>query len=305
MYLNYFFLMIFMLLSVAFIVLYERKILGYIHIRKSVNKVGFIGLIQPLGDGIKLLFKESSLLKKSNILLFLMAPLMNFFLVMLMYMVLPYSGNMDWFNLSILFFLVLLSMNVLSIILIGWSSNSSYSFLSALRMVVQMISYEISLMFLLLSIMVSVESFSVLNLEMVQKYLWLVSCYMLLSVMIFVIFLAESNRVPFDFIEGESELVSGFNIEYGSGYFVLIFVAEYLSILFMCYMMVIFFMIGNLLSFYFYLKLIFLIYLYVLVRGSFPRFRYDKLLLMAWKIFLPLTLCLFMFFMFIIILIKI
>nr|YP_010507258.1 NADH dehydrogenase subunit 1 [Xenos yangi]QPP04710.1 NADH dehydrogenase subunit 1 [Xenos cf. moutoni RZ-2020]UXG18687.1 NADH dehydrogenase subunit 1 [Xenos yangi] len=304
-FINYLFLLIFILFSVAFITLFERKILGYIQDRKSVNKVGYMGLFQPFSDGIKLLLKESSMLNKFNFLLFLMAPLMNFFIIIMMYMLLPYDSLMDWFNLGILYFLSLLSLNVLSVILIGWSSNSSYSFLSSIRMVAQMISYEISLMFLLLSLMISSESFSLMMFMKVQKFIWLLSCYFVVSGLMFIIFLAESNRVPFDFIEGESELVSGFNIEYGSGYFTFIFVAEYLSILLMCYVFIMFFFSGNLLSFNFYLKLMMLVYLYMMIRGAFPRFRYDKLMMMAWKVFLPLTLGLYIFYFSIIMLLKI
>nr|AFC35471.1 NADH dehydrogenase subunit 1 [Mengenilla moldrzyki] len=293
---NYLVILVFMLMMVAFLTVFERKILGYIHLRKGPNKVGIMGVIQPFNDGVKLLCKELLILNISNYLIFLYSPLMNLFLVMLLWVMVPYMNMMDYFNMSFLFFLCCLGLNVYSVMMMGWSSNSKYSFLGSVRIVAQMISYEVSMMIFLLSLMMVIKSYSVMVLYKNQIYLWFIFFFIIIFMMMWLIFLIESNRTPYDFSEGESELVSGFNIDYSGGLFAFIFISEYMSIIFMSFMMVILFFGGNLFSFYFYLLVLLFMFMFLWIRGSLPRYRYDKLMELAWKIFLPVSLMLMLFY---------
>nr|YP_010397472.1 NADH dehydrogenase subunit 1 [Sinomantis denticulata]UQJ77605.1 NADH dehydrogenase subunit 1 [Sinomantis denticulata] len=283
-------LVIFVMVGVAFFTLLERKVLGYIHLRKGPNKVGFMGILQPFGDAIKLFCKEHMNPIVSNYLLYYVCPVFSLFLSLILWMLMPYMTGMFSFNLGLFFFLVCTSMGVYTVMLAGWSSNSNYALLGGLRAVAQTISYEVSLALILLSFVFLVSSYSLLDFFYYQINVWFVFFCLPLCNVWFVSCLAETNRSPFDFAEGESELVSGFNVEYGGGGFALIFLAEYSSILFMSMLMCVLFLGSNLNSFLFYLKLIFIAFLYVWVRGTLPRYRYDSLMYLAWKSFLPLSL---------------
>nr|YP_009995440.1 NADH dehydrogenase subunit 1 [Ochthebius mediterraneus]QNP09869.1 NADH dehydrogenase subunit 1 [Ochthebius mediterraneus] len=290
MFLSSLLMVICVLISVAFLTLLERKVLGYIQIRKGPNKVGIMGIPQPFSDAIKLFTKESIVPSMSNYNMYYMSPIFNLFLSLILWMCMPYFTMLFNFNLGILFFLSVSSLSVYSIMISGWSSNSNYSLLGGMRSVAQTISYEVSLSLILLSFLFMTLSLSLNYFILYQKYLWLLFLMFPLCLIWFVSSLAETNRTPFDFAEGESELVSGFNVEYSSGGFALIFLAEYSSILFMSMLCSILFLGSNIYSFMFFLKLSFMSFLWIWVRGTLPRFRYDKLMYLAWKSFLPVSL---------------
>nr|UZH35973.1 NADH dehydrogenase subunit 1 [Xizicus fascipes] len=278
------------LIGVAFLTLLERKVLGYIQIRKGPNKVGFVGLPQPFADVIKLLTKESTYPLLSNYFLYYFSPIFSLFLVLLVWMVYPFMTMMFSFNLGLLFFLCCTSMGVYTVMIAGWSSNSNYALLGGLRAVAQTISYEVSLALILLSFVFLVDGYCLMSFIKYQGYIWFLFLSFPLMLAWFASCLAETNRTPFDFAEGESELVSGFNVEYSSGGFALIFMAEYASILFMSMLFCVMFMGSDVFSFIFFLSVVFLSFMFIWVRGTLPRFRYDKLMYLAWKSFLPLSL---------------
>nr|WMY24040.1 NADH dehydrogenase subunit 1 [Capritermes capricornis]WNL53864.1 NADH dehydrogenase subunit 1 [Capritermes capricornis] len=289
-------LMIFVMVGVAFLTLLERKVLGYVHIRKGPNSVGFIGILQPFSDAIKLFTSEQYFPSVSNYLIYYFSPIFGFFLSLLVWLLIPYLSGFISFELGLLFFLACTSLGVYTVMIAGWSSNSGYSLLGGLRALAQTISYEVSLAFILLSFVVLISSYDLVNFYFFQVYLWLIFISLPLSFIWFISCLAETNRTPFDFAEGESELVSGFNVEYGGGGFALIFLAEYASILFMSLLFCIIFLGSDLYSFFFYVKLTFISFLFIWVRGTLPRFRYDKLMYLAWSSFLPLSLNYLLFF---------
>nr|YP_006504038.1 NADH dehydrogenase subunit 1 [Nasutitermes triodiae]AFM92538.1 NADH dehydrogenase subunit 1 [Nasutitermes triodiae] len=289
-------LMVFVMVGVAFLTLLERSVLGYVHIRKGPNKVGFVGILQPFSDAIKLFSSEQYFPVVSNYLIYYFSPVFGFFLSLLVWLLVPYLSGFISFELGLLFFLACTSLGVYTVMIAGWSSNSGYSLLGGLRALAQTISYEVSLAFILLSFVILISSYNLAYFYFFQVYLWLVFLSLPLSFIWFISCLAETNRTPFDFAEGESELVSGFNVEYGSGGFALIFLAEYASILFMSLLFCILFLGSDLYSFFFYVKLAFVSFLFIWVRGTVPRFRYDKLMYLAWKSFLPLSLNYLLFF---------
>nr|YP_009308000.1 NADH dehydrogenase subunit 1 [Huananpotamon lichuanense]AOS50522.1 NADH dehydrogenase subunit 1 [Huananpotamon lichuanense] len=293
---NYIFLLVCVLVGVAFITLLERKGLSYIQIRKGPNKVGYMGLLQPFSDALKLFTKEPTFSVVSNFLVYYMAPVFSLFISLLMWVVIPYKVGLLSFNLGMLFFLCCLSFGVYSTMIAGWSSNCKYSLLGSLRAVAQTISYEVSLALILLSFIILVGGF---NFEMFNKYqesIWFVFISVPLACIWFGSCLAETNRTPFDFSEGESELVSGFNTEYSSGGFALIFMAEYTSILFMSALFVVIFLGSDSTNLFFYVKCGFIAFVFIWARGTLPRFRYDKLMYLAWKGYLPVSINYFMFF---------
>nr|YP_009476277.1 NADH dehydrogenase subunit 1 [Psilogramma increta]AVM38372.1 NADH dehydrogenase subunit 1 [Psilogramma increta] len=285
------------LIGVAFLVLLERKVLGYIQIRKGPNKVGFIGILQPFSDAIKLFTKETTYPNFSNYYCYYFSPVVSFILSLFIWMLIPYYFNMVSFNLGLLFFLCCTSMGVYTVMIAGWSSNSNYALLGGLRAVAQTISYEVSMALILMSSIIMIMDFNLMMFYFYQKLIWMMFLMIPLSLSWISSMLAETNRTPFDFAEGESELVSGFNIEYSSGGFALIFLAEYSSILFMSFLFVIIYMGGYSLSFLFYLKLTLISFLFIWVRGTLPRYRYDKLMYLAWKSYLPISLNFLLFFL--------
>nr|AVN67560.1 NADH dehydrogenase subunit 1 [Rhyparobia maderae] len=290
-------LLICVMVGVAFLTLLERKVLGYIHIRKGPNKVGFVGILQPFSDAIKLFTKEQTFPLSSNYISYYFAPVFSLFLSLLVWMIMPYVSGLFSFELGFLFFLSCTSLGVYTVMIAGWSSNSNYSLLGGLRAVAQTISYEVSLALILLSFIFLVGSYNLMDFNDFQLWMWMIFLTFPLSLVWFTSCLAETNRTPFDFAEGESELVSGFNVEYSSGGFALIFLAEYASILFMSMLFCVVFLGGNVDSLFFYLKLSLISFLFIWVRGTLPRFRYDKLMYLAWKSFLPLSLNYLLFFL--------
>nr|AIY61684.1 NADH dehydrogenase subunit 1 [Serritermes serrifer] len=292
----FFLLIVFVMVGVAFLTLLERSVLGYVHIRKGPNKVGIVGLLQPFSDAIKLFTSEHYYPFSSNYLSYYFSPIFGFFLSLLLWVLFPYLGGFIFFDLGLLFFLCCTSLGVYTVMVAGWSSNSNYSMLGGLRALAQTISYEVSLAFILFSFIILVCGYNLLYFYYFQCYVWLIFFCFPLSFVWFISCLAETNRTPFDFAEGESELVSGFNVEYGGGGFALIFLAEYASILFMSVLFVVIFMGSDVHSMFFYLKVVFISFMFVLVRGTLPRFRYDKLMYLAWKGFLPISLNYLLFF---------
>nr|YP_010309834.1 NADH dehydrogenase subunit 1 [Sphragifera sigillata]UMR54947.1 NADH dehydrogenase subunit 1 [Sphragifera sigillata] len=290
-------LIIGVLIGVAYLTLLERKVLGYIQIRKGPNKVGIMGILQPFSDAIKLFTKEQTYPNFSNYLSYYFSPVISFILSLIIWMLIPYYFNMISFNLGILFFLCCTSMGVYTVMIAGWSSNSNYALLGGLRAVAQTISYEVSLALILMSSIIMIMSFNLLDFFFYQNYIWFFILMFPLSLCWMSSMMAETNRTPFDFAEGESELVSGFNIEYSSGGFALIFLAEYSSILFMSLLFVLIYLGGFNLSMIFYLKLTFISFLFIWVRGTLPRYRYDKLMYLAWKSYLPISLNFLLFFL--------
>nr|ATR80963.1 NADH dehydrogenase subunit 1 [Blepharipa sp. CMERI-Uzi-001] len=290
-------LLIFVLVSVAFLTLLERKVLGYIQFRKGPSKMGLFGIIQPFCDAIKLFTKEQTYPMLSNYISYYFCPIFSLFLSLLVWMCMPMFMKLVSFNLGLLFFLCCTSLGVYTVMIAGWSSNSNYALLGGLRGVAQTISYEVSMALVLLTFIFLIGSYNMLMFYKFQMFIWFLFYLFPFSLVWFSISLAETNRTPFDFAEGESELVSGFNVEYSSGGFALIFLAEYASILFMSMLFCLLFLGSDVYSFLFYIKLMFISFLFIWVRGTLPRFRYDKLMYVAWKSFLPFSLNLLLFFL--------
>nr|ASU92777.1 NADH dehydrogenase subunit 1 [Proechimys echinothrix] len=302
MYLINFILMILpILLAMAFLTLMERKILGYMQLRKGPNMVGPYGILQPVADALKLFIKEPLHPSTSSMLLFTIAPTLALTLAMSMWIPIPMPYPLINMNLGALFILATSSLAVYSILWSGWASNSKYALFGALRAVAQTISYEVTLAIILLSILLLNGTFTLSTLMMTQKNIWLIIPTWPLAMMWFVSTLAETNRAPFDLTEGESELVSGFNVEYAAGPFALFFMAEYMNILLMNALTTIIFLNSMTTIMYpelhttnFMIKTLILTALFLWVRASYPRFRYDQLMHLLWKNFLPLTLALCM-----------
>nr|WMQ77975.1 NADH dehydrogenase subunit 1 [Ericeia subcinerea] len=290
-------LIIGVLIGVAFLTLLERKVLGYIQIRKGPNKLGMMGILQPFSDAIKLFTKEQTYPNYSNYIMYYFSPVVSFILSLMIWMVIPYYFNLISFNLGIMFILSCMSLGVYTVMVAGWSSNSNYALLGGLRAVAQTISYEVSLAMILLSSVVMIMDYNLLSFMLYQNMVWFIILMFPLSLCWISSMLAETNRTPFDFAEGESELVSGFNVEYSSGGFALIFLAEYSSILFMSLLFVMVYMGGFDLTVFFFLKLTFISFLFIWVRGTLPRYRYDKLMYLAWKSYLPVSMNFLLFFL--------
>nr|YP_010894897.1 NADH dehydrogenase subunit 1 [Phortica longipenis]WJW73410.1 NADH dehydrogenase subunit 1 [Phortica longipenis] len=289
-------LIICVLVSVAFLTLLERKVLSYIQIRKGPNKVGIMGIPQPFCDAIKLFTKEQTYPLLSNYLSYYISPIFSLFLSLLVWMSMPFFIKLYSFNLGLLFFLCCTSLGVYTVMIAGWSSNSNYALLGGLRAVAQTISYEVSMALILLSFVFLIGSYNMLGFYYYQMNLWFLIILFPMGLIWLTVSLAETNRTPFDFAEGESELVSGFNVEYSSGGFALIFLAEYASILFMSMLFCVIFLGCDVMNFIFYFKLMFISFIFIWVRGTLPRFRYDKLMYLAWKCFLSFSLNYLLFF---------
>nr|CVK87361.1 NADH dehydrogenase subunit 1 [Placobdella parasitica] len=287
--------MLMALMAMAFYTLLERKLLGYFQLRKGPNKVIFMGLPQPFADAIKLFLKEQMIPTNANKASFIIAPIISLFLSLMLWSIFPHQNSAFWVQFSILYFLCVSAMNVYSTFIAGWSSNSKYALLGALRGVAQTISYEISMSLILLSALISYMS---MDISIISNYYYLPMVILMLpaSIMWFITNLAETNRSPFDFAEGESELVSGFNIEYGSSMFALIFMAEYSSILFMSLLTTSIFILSPLkfLSLYQIMMSMMVAITFIWVRASFPRMRYDSLMMLTWKSFLPFSISILM-----------
>nr|YP_009485668.1 NADH dehydrogenase subunit 1 [Cyclopelta parva]AVZ00804.1 NADH dehydrogenase subunit 1 [Cyclopelta parva] len=293
---NYILTIICVLIGVAFTTLFERKVLGYIQLRKGPNKLGFMGLLQPFADGLKLFFKEQVYPLKSNFLIYYISPVFMLMLSFMLWCLYPFLTNIYNFSLGLLFFLCCTGMSVYGVLLAGWSSNSNYALLGSLRAAAQTISYEVSMTMIMMCLIIFTFGFNFIDFMYYQSCSWFLFFSMPLFFMWLSSCLAETNRSPFDFAEGESELVSGFNVEYSSGGFAFIFLSEYMNIMFMCMLTVILFMGCNLYSIFFYIQVVVMIFWFVWVRGTLPRFRYDKLMMLSWKLFLPFSLNLFLLF---------
>nr|BAK42070.1 NADH dehydrogenase subunit 1 [Ctenolucius hujeta] len=290
------------LLAVAFLTLIERKVLGYMQLRKGPNVVGPYGLLQPIADGVKLFIKEPVRPSTSSPFLFIITPTLALTLALTLWAPMPLPHPVVNLNLGILFILALSSLAVYSILGSGWASNSKYALIGALRAVAQTISYEVSLGLILLSVIIFTGGFTLQLFITTQENIWLILPAWPLAAMWYVSSLAETNRAPFDLTEGESELVSGFNVEYAGGPFALFFLAEYANILLMNALSTILFlgpyhtpMMPELTSINMMLKTTLLSVLFLWIRASYPRFRYDQLMHLVWKNFLPMTLALIMF----------
>lgn len=280
-------LIIIVLISVAFFTLLERKVLGYIQLRKGPNKVGFLGLLQPFADAIKLFRKEFFLIIKSNYLYYLIRPILNILFILILWNNLPLISSIVNNKFNLIIILCVLRLGVYGVIVAGWSSNSIYSLVGGIRRIAQTISYEVRMILLMIGLIFLIDCFNLYKFINYQFYSWFIFFNIFSCILLFIRFLAELNRTPFDFAEGESELVSGFNTEYISGRFALIFIAEYGIIIFIIFLFMEFFIKGNLFRGSFYLFYLFLIFLVIWVRGTFPRFRYDNLIYLTWKRFLP------------------
>nr|UQS79960.1 NADH dehydrogenase subunit 1 [Urocyon cinereoargenteus]UQS79973.1 NADH dehydrogenase subunit 1 [Urocyon cinereoargenteus] len=289
------------LLAVAFLTLVERKILGYMQLRKGPNIVGPYGLLQPIADAVKLFTKEPLRPLTSSVSMFILAPILALSLALTMWIPLPMPYPLINMNLGVLFMLAMSSLAVYSILWSGWASNSKYALIGALRAVAQTISYEVTLAIILLSVLLMNGSFTLSTLIITQEHMWLILPAWPLAMMWFISTLAETNRAPFDLTEGESELVSGFNVEYAAGPFALFFLAEYANIIMMNILTTILFfgafhnpLMPELYSVNFTVKTLLLTTSFLWIRASYPRFRYDQLMHLLWKNFLPLTLALCM-----------
>lgn len=273
---------VFLLLAVGFYTLLERKILGYIQIRKGPNKVGVGGLPQPLADALKLFVKEQPKPTLINQWPYIFAPVLSLLLVLGLWVVYPVSCSTSFLSFGVLFFLCLSSLNVYGTLVAGWASNSKYALLGALRSVAQTISYEVRMVLILLSRVFIILRYNLSDFSMWQYFIWVSLVCLPVSFIWLVTSLAETNRAPFDFAEGESELVSGFNVEYRGGGFALIFMAEYARILLMSIVTVVFFFGGSFGFFVgdilFVLKSVVVAMFFLWARGSLPRMRYDRLM---------------------------
>nr|UZP16858.1 NADH dehydrogenase subunit 1 [Artemia tibetiana] len=277
--------MIMVLVSVAFLTLLERSVLGYIQLRKGPNKVGFAGLLQPFSDGIKLFCSEVSLPLVSNFMPYLVAPVFSLFLSFFLWTLIPFMSYGAKFSLSFLLVICAMSVGVYSIMVAGWSSNSKYSLLGSIRAGAQTISYEVSLIIILLSPLMLSKTLDLSGYLVKSSYSgWALYLCLPLGACWFITILAETNRTPFDLAEGESELVSGFNTEYMGVGFALIMLSEYASILFMSLLFSVVF--GGM-SFLMFSTIV---YFYLWSRGSYPRYRYDNLMYLCWKSLLPVSL---------------
>nr|WNH20048.1 NADH dehydrogenase subunit 1 [Thalassoma trilobatum]WNH20893.1 NADH dehydrogenase subunit 1 [Thalassoma purpureum] len=285
------------LLAVAFLTLIERKVLGYMQLRKGPNIVGPYGLLQPIADGVKLFIKEPVRPSTSSPILFLLAPVLALSLALILWIPMPLPYPIADVNLGILFILAISSLAVYSILGSGWASNSKYALIGALRAVAQTISYEVSLGLILLSAIIFTGGFALQTFNVAQEAIWLIVPAWPLAAMWYVSTLAETNRAPFDLTEGESELVSGFNVEYAGGPFALFFLAEYANILLMNTLSACLFIgalhiptLPELTTVNLMTKAALLSLIFLWVRASYPRFRYDQLMHLIWKNFLPIAL---------------
>lgn len=293
-----------LVLSVAYLTFAERKVIGYMQLRKGPNVVGPFGLLQPIADALKLLHKEVILPTKASPLLFMTAPLLTFSLSLMAWAVIPFSEDMVLANINVgvLYLFAISSLGVYGIIIAGWASNSKYAFLGAMRSAAQMVSYEVSIGFVMISVLLCAGSLNLSDIVHAQKNLWFALPLFPMFVIFFISALAETNRAPFDLPEAEAELVSGYNVEYSSMPFALFFLGEYANMILMSAMTSILFLGGWMPPFHvapftlipgfvwFAFKIACVLFLFLWVRATLPRYRYDQLMRLGWKVFLPFSL---------------
>ena len=293
-----------LLVAVAYLNLLERNVMAGMQQRRGPNVVGLFGLLQPLADGLKLLIKETILPSSANTIIFILAPIITFLLALVTWAVIPFAADMVLIdlNVGILFVFAISSLGVYGIIAAGWSSNSKYSFLGALRSAAQMVSYEVSIGLIIMCVLLCAGSLNLSEIVYAQKEVWYCIPLFPLFIMFFISGLAETNRAPFDLPEAEAELVSGYNTEYAAMGFALFFLGEYANMILMCSVLTILFLGGwlpllniapfNLIPgvFWFGFKVTILLFVFVWVRAAFPRYRYDQLMRLGWKVFLPFSL---------------
>jgi len=292
------------LIAVAFFTVAERKIMGAIQRRRGPNVIGFMGLLQALADGLKLFVKETTLPSNSNLTVFILAPMLSFILSLISWSVIPFSNKIVAadINLGSLYLFSISSLSVYGILLAGWSSNSKYAYLGALRSAAQMISYEISIGFIVLTTVICAGSFNLSTIVLAQTKTYYIIPLFPMFIIFYISMLAETNRHPFDLPEAEAELVSGYNVEYSAMTFALFFLAEYSNMLLMSSFAAILFLGGwlpifNVIplslfpgSFWFSLKIALGVVFFIVTRATLPRYRYDQLMQLGWKSFLPLSL---------------
>jgi NADH-quinone oxidoreductase subunit H len=293
-----------LLISVAYFTLAERKVIASIQRRRGPSVVGIWGLLQPLADGLKLLVKETVLPSNANTILFIIAPILTFLLSLLGWAVVPFGSHtvLSDLNIGLLYIFAVSSLGVYGIIISGWASNSKYAFLGALRSAAQMVSYEVSIGLIIISVLLCAGSLNLSKIILAQESIWYIIPLFPVFILFFVSALAETNRAPFDLPEAEAELVAGYNVEYSAMGFALFFLGEYANILMMCALCSILFFGGWLPLFpilpftlipgplWFGLKVAFMAFVFIWVRAAYPRYRYDQLMRLGWKVFLPLSL---------------
>ena len=292
------------MLSVAYLTYVERKVIAAMQLRKGPNVVGPFGLLQPIADAVKLLFKETIVPTGANTIIFLIAPVLTFVLALVAWAVIPFSEDLVLadINVGILYLFAISSLGVYGIIMAGWASNSRYAFFGALRSAAQMVSYEVSIGFVMITVLVCVGSLRLIDIVLAQKTVWFFIPLFPMFVIFFISTLAETNRAPFDLPEAEAELVAGYNVEYSSMTFALFFLGEYANMILMSALTVVLFLGGWLPPFdvaplnwvpgpiWFGAKIAAVLFVFLWVRATFPRYRYDQLMRLGWKVFLPLSL---------------
>ena len=289
------------LLSVAYLTYFERKVIGAMQLRRGPNIVGPFGLLQPMADGLKLFLKETIIPSGANRVVFMIAPMVTFILALVAWAVIPFDEGMVLadINVGILYLFAISSLGVYGILMAGWASNSRYAFLGAIRSAAQMVSYEVSMGLIIITVLLCVGSLNLSDIVMVQKGMWFVFPLFPMAVIFFISTLAETNRHPFDMPEAEAELVAGYNVEYSAMGFALFFLGEYANMILMSAMTSILFLGGWLAPFgltfipgpiWLAVKIAFCLFIFLWVRATFPRYRYDQLMRLGWKVFLPLSL---------------
>jgi NADH-quinone oxidoreductase subunit H len=293
-----------LLVAVAFLTLAERKVIAAMQFRRGPNVVGPFGLLQPFADGVKLFLKETIIPTGANKVLFLIAPMITFSLALIAWAVIPVSKGVviSDINVGILYLFAVSSLGVYGIIVAGWASNSKYAFLGSLRSAAQMVSYEVSIGFVIITVLLCVGSLNLTAIVEAQRSIWFAIPLLPMFVIFFVSGLAETNRVPFDLPEAESELVAGYQVEYSAMAFALFYLGEYANMILVSAMTAILFLGGWLPPFdiapfnwvpgvvWFAAKISFLLFVFIWVRATFPRYRYDQLMRIGWKLFLPASL---------------
>ncbi len=307
---NFLLIVVPILLAVAFLTLLERKLLASVQLRRGPSVIGFFGLMQPLADGLKLFVKEAIVPSQASQLVFLLAPLITFSISLITWSIIPFGYGIVFsdLDLGLLFFFAISSLSVYGIIIAGWSSNSKYAFLGSLRSAAQMISYEVSIGLIIINIIIFVGSLNLTNIVILQQNVWFLFPFFPIFLLFIISGLAETNRPPFDLPEAEAELVAGYIVEYSAVGFALFFIGEYSNIILNSTFSALLFLGGwcfpfnffgnsfSLLSFSFLFKILLMLFFFILVRAALPRYRYDQLMQLGWKFFLPISISFIIFY---------